>query len=134
MSTSDKDLKYTLSAKDTFLVISFSGKMTRAAASELEACLGEVQNRSEENVVLNFSEVAQIDRPLIPSLVKLQKAIRDRNKTTLIRICHLKNDLGAMLVDTGAIRRDELKSNLEEALFSFKPQKLAVKSIIKSAA
>lgn len=132
MSDGIKDLKYAIASKDAFLVISFSGKMTKNALGEIEACLGELSSRTEQKVVLNFAQVTQVDRPAIPALIKLQKALRERDQSSMIRVCHVEPDIGGMLVDTGAVRRDELKKNLQEALVSFAPPKLTVKSIIKS--
>lgn len=134
-NNNSSDLQYAISAKDAFLVISFTGKMTKASSSLLEACLNEVTLRSEQKVVLNFNAVTQIDRPVIPALIKLQKTIRDRTGGSAVRVCHMEPEMSGLLIDAGAIRREELKKNLQEALASFAPpQKLVVKNVLKGAA
>lgn len=132
MSVGIKELKYALAAKDAFLVISFSGKMTKGALADIETCLRELAARGEEKIVLNFSEVTHVERPVIPALIKLQKTIRDRSQASALRLCHVLPEIGGMLVDAGAVRRDELKKNLQEALVSFAPPpKIAVKNVLK---
>lgn len=131
----NNELQYAIAAKDTFLVISFAGKMTKASSAQIEACLNEVSVRSEQKVVLNFNAVTQIDRPVIPTLIKLQRTIRERSGNSAVRVCHIEPDLSGLLIDTGAVRREELKKNLQEALTSFAPpQKLVVKKVLKGAA
>lgn len=117
----DKELQYFISSKEQFLVISFLGRMTKSTNAIFEACQGEIASAKAQYVVLSFHDVTHVERPVIPSLVKLQKFIRDKAPDIELRVCHLKPDLGAMLVDSGAVRREELKMNLKEALTSFVP-------------
>ena len=115
----DKDLQYFVSSKEQFLVISFLGRMTKSTNAVFDACQNEIASTQAQYVVLSFHDVTNVERPVIPSLVKLQKFIRDKAPDIELRVCHLKPDLGTMLIDSGAIRREELKTNLKDALASF---------------
>jgi anti-anti-sigma regulatory factor len=98
-------LDYFISRKQDFFVVSFVGALSKSTSEVLEKCQDEISASTERFYVLNFHDVSQIDISGVPSLVRLQKEVRDQEK---------------LLIGAGAIREDEVTGNLLRALQSFR--------------
>lgn len=113
-SETPKELEYFISAKPPFLVVSFNGALARTSGEVFERCHEEILASGAKLVILSFHDVAGIERPIIPVLVKFQKALRDAKLS--IRLCYLRPEYRKLLVDMGAIRAEEIDDNLKDAL------------------
>lgn len=116
-----KPIDYMVSIKLPYLVVSFLGAMTRHSGPVFEKCFDEIVASNAQFVVLSFQDVPAIERPSIPAFVKFQKSLRDHKLE--LRLCRIRPELRALLTDVAAVRGDELKNNLQEALQTFSVKK-----------
>ena len=117
MDDESKGLAYSLSAKEPYLVVSFLGPATRKCTTTIERCQQDIVASTAKFVVISMKDVSQIERPLIPHFVRMQKQVRDSNKE--LRICNIRPELVLLLTDLGAVRPAELAYDLPTAIKSF---------------
>ena len=117
ISPASEDLQYFISEKDSFLVVSFVGPISRETIPVLEKCKAEIAQSAAKKIVINFRDVTDVGLHGIGPLIQLQKVCRDKGG---YRICSVRPDLKKFLDEKGAIRGDELVPNLREALLALK--------------
>jgi|GEM_PF-1829905 len=110
-------LNFQISAQNSMVVVSFSGALINSNLGVIERCVVEVLGSKATSVVLNFRKVTKLDFPAISQLIRFQHAIRE--KPAKLRLCFLSSDFLRILEDRGAIRKDELRITLAEAVHSF---------------
>lgn len=117
-SESKPTLTFNQSVAGPVLIISFSGLASRHCASVLEQCLAEAVPKPVRFVVLSFKDVQTMERPLVPHFVKFQKQLRDSGRE--LRILHMNSGLQELLTGLAAVRPQEIKRDVAEAVGSFK--------------
>ncbi len=110
-------LNFQISAQNSMVVVSFSGALINSNLGVLEKCIIEVLGSKATSVVLNFRKATKLDFPAVSLLIRFQHSIRE--KPAKLRLCFLSSDLMRILEDRGAIRKDELRITLAEAVHSF---------------
>jgi anti-anti-sigma regulatory factor len=120
LSTTEAKLEFFVSEKNHFLVISLLGTLTKTTLPVLEKIQDELAQRDAKLIVLNCYDLHRVEVGGVPGIVRLQKMIRDRPSTHL-RICFLKPDISKFLMESGAVRPNELCNNLLEALKDLTP-------------
>jgi MFS superfamily sulfate permease-like transporter len=110
-------LNYQFSSQNSMVVVSFSGALINSNLGTLEKCMAEVLGSKATSVVLNFRKATKLDFPATSALIRLQHSIRE--KPAKLRLCFLSSDFTRVLEDRGAIRKDELRVTLVEAVHSF---------------
>ncbi len=119
MNVQPPKLDYFISIKQDFLVVSFIGSMNKNTAAVIEKCREEVIASPARFVVLNFHDVIQLEPGAVPSIVRLELAVRE--KPGELQLCFLHPHFLKFLHDSGAIRPSEVSDNLLNALQSFSP-------------
>ena len=115
----EKVLTYFFSRKDIYLVISFCGPFLKINEPVIEECrtaVVDILQNEVRCVVINMHDVHEVALNCIAPLVRLQMAIRQQR--TLLRLCFLETTIERILKDQGAIRAEELSSDLVSALMS----------------
>jgi anti-anti-sigma regulatory factor len=110
-------LEYFISEKQSFLVISLLGTVTKATIPAIDRCRDEALKSKASNVVISLHDVNTVEISGVPALIRLQKAMRD--KPAELRLAFLKPSTAKSLLEAGAVRPDELADNLLAALQSF---------------
>jgi anti-anti-sigma regulatory factor len=111
-------LEYFLSEKQGILVVAFLGALSKATEAVVARCQGEIEARNGlQAVVLTFHDIERLEPSGIPSLVRLQRAARER---AALRLCFLKPAYQKQLMDSGAVRPNELEDSLINALRSLR--------------
>jgi len=100
--------------------VTFKGALIKSNLPVLERCRIEVSESKAAFVVLHFLDATRLDLPTVSFLIRLQHLIR--KKPAELRICSLSADFESVLVDRGAIRREELEKTLSEAVRRFRRQ------------
>lgn len=111
-------LTYVVSEKSSFLVISFTGPLIWGNENVVKKCQDEIAQRRCDRIVLDLRNVGAVNLAAIPEFVKLQASARQKGR---LRLCGLRNDVGRLLLEKGAVREQELKEDLKAALESLGP-------------
>lgn len=119
--TSAKRLEYSISEKAPYVVVSFRGIISHVTIPVIEKCHAELFQKTVQYLVLNFQDVTKIENNGIPPLHRLQRAVRD--KQGMIRVCSLKKEMRALLLEAGAIRLGEVSDSLANAIQRLHPVK-----------
>jgi anti-anti-sigma regulatory factor len=98
------------------LVISLIGDLKRANQRTVREIMKKVRETEAEAVVLNLTEMGDIDRAELPDFAKLQAAVR--LKSAKLRLCALKPSLESFLSEMGLLRAEEVHPDLKAALVS----------------
>src|SRR4051812_36730022 len=114
---SEPKLEYFISEKNGYLVLSFVGDLTKATIGVCEKALLEISRLKPRFIVLNFHDLTRLDVSGIPTLVRMQKSLRERPAE--LRLCFMKPDIRKMMTEAGALRPAEFVSTLVDALRSF---------------
>jgi anti-anti-sigma regulatory factor len=115
IQVSSREFKYSLTRKNAFLVVSFTGHIAKPGLNELERCKSEILEQGEvKAMVLDFADVEEIGLDMIPLLAQLQHAVRARQ--IRLRLCALAEPLLDKLQRKGVIRAAEVAKDLKEAL------------------
>jgi anti-anti-sigma regulatory factor len=110
-------LNFQISEQNSMVVVSFSGALTQSNIGILEKCLNAVVRSKATSVVLNFRKATRLDLQAATVLLRHQNAIRE--KPADLRLCFLGSDYAKVLEERGALRKDELRITLAEAVHSF---------------
>jgi len=111
-------LTYVVSEKSSFLVISFTGPLIWGNENVVKKCQDEIAQRRCDRIVLDLRNVGAVNVAAIPEFVKLQASARQKGR---LRLCGLRNDVGRLLLEKGAVREQELREDLKTALKSLGP-------------
>ena len=112
-----RKLEYILAAKDGFLTVILLGPLSEENLPVLDRCLDEIENRDTKCCVLQFRDVIELNRSVIPRLIRVQERIREKVGT--LRICSLKPAFQEWLEQEKAVRSEELVPNLLDAWLEF---------------
>jgi anti-anti-sigma regulatory factor len=116
-------LEYFLSEKQGIVVVAFLGALSKATEAVVARCQSDIEAKADlRAVVLTFHDIERIEPSGIPSLVRLQRAARDR---TELKLCFLKPVFQRQLLESGAIRPPEVEDSLINALRNLAVRKQA---------
>ena len=111
----EPELQFFVAEKNSIVVVSISGTLSRSGEAVLDKCREEVVNRHPKHVILYFKDLGnRADLSAFPALARLQKAIRDLPAS--LRLCGLHPELRKFLEQKGLLRLSELSPGLPEAL------------------
>jgi anti-anti-sigma regulatory factor len=114
MDDTSSNLRYFISEKIPFAVVSFSGALIKGSLPELKICEQAIEVSQAKVFILCFNELEDLDIQGARALARLQMAIR--KKSAAVRLCLLNRRFGRILEDQGALRREELYMDLKDAL------------------
>lgn len=117
MSTTQdfSDFKYFVSSKGAFLVASLVGLLNDQHAELMQPLLTEVHDNTSALIfIFNFRDLGEIDGDAVSMLAQIQKDIR--SKPAEVRLCGLRPELKAKLLNRGVIRTSEIYDNLQVAI------------------
>lgn len=108
-------LSYQLTQKNSVLLVTLSGSITRDNLKTLEQLQAEISGREFAWVVLHFKDVPErTDQIALPFLARLQKSIRD--KGAQVRLSSLRPQLRQTMLERGLLRGDEYVEDLAQTL------------------
>lgn len=106
------DFEYKIVTQNDVAVVTFKGKFSTQAISQLETCHQEVVGLSSKMIILFFKDVDAFDQPVLRNLTLLQQEIR--KKSHALYLVGLNQRMRQFLYDKGVIRLGELKNSLED--------------------
>lgn len=107
-------LTYFISERNSIVVVSFVGSLTRTTLGLFPIIVEDVSARRARMVILNCHDLKQIESCAVAPFSEFQGCLRDFPSE--VRICFLNHELRDLLVRQGAVRQDEIKNNLLEAV------------------
>ena len=122
-----KNLDYLLAAKSNFLCLTLLGNLTEENLQTLDLCILEMKAFTANYCVVQFHDVTELHRSVIPRLILLQERMREMFGT--IRICSLKPAFRDWLDQEKAVRPKEVISNMLEAWTEYSSKKYTVDNI-----
>lgn len=110
----NENMEYKIIDNNDVAIVTLKGKISRNAKSIFVECKNELFESHSKVIILYFKDVTGIEHVALRDLVILQHELRKNNQRVFITglTSALKKDLS----EKGAIRLDEIRANLEEAL------------------
>lgn len=102
------------------MVVSLSGYLIEENLEDFQKCVVEVESSSVEWIIIDLSNVCDIDRAFVPALTHFQKNIRERHIG--IRVSGTSPEHLEYLRKYGILRESELTPDLRTALRSLLTQ------------
>ncbi len=112
-----KEFKVTINRGDALLMVTMSGHFCFEHLEEIQSIGRQIKNFSETKfVVIDMSEVVDVESKMIFSFAKIQKEIRDSG--IHLRVCALHLKLKRKLIERGIVRENEVHDSLTGAVKS----------------
>jgi len=121
MENDSSNLRYFISERHPYLVVSFGGGLVKSGLSVMEKCEQEVIKSTAKLYIFCFDDLEELDIQGAKALTRLQTLIR--RKPAALRLCFLNRKFVRILDQQGAIRMNELNVDIKEALSSLGGQK-----------
>lgn len=115
--TMKNSLTYFISERNAIVVVSFVGSLNRSTLCMMPKIIEEIHSRRAKMIIINAHDLIEVEPVAVKPLHELQECIRDLPSE--LRICFLNPKLKSMLLEMRAIKVDEIKDNLLEAVGSF---------------
>ena len=112
-----KEFKVTMNPGEALLIVAMSGHFCFEHLEEIQ-CIGRKikEFSATKFVVIDMSEVIDVESKMIFSFAKIQKEIRDSG--IHLRVCSLQTKLKRKLVERGIVREPEVHDSLNAAVKS----------------
>lgn len=105
---------YRIIEKNTVVVVSLHGRLTKDAKDSLNQCHQELQRVQSKRIIFLFKDVSSVDHIVFRELTLIQSEVR-KNGVSVV-VTGLSLSLKQFLYEKGVIRLGEVRSSLEEAL------------------
>lgn len=116
MSRSEIKFRYFLSKNDMKVVIFFSGVLDHSLRQQLQEYNDSIQTYLDaEAVILDFSEIGDVNAAAYRTLIELQNIVRNRGIE--LRICGLPEKIQRRLIAKDVVQDVNIASDLKAALF-----------------
>lgn len=110
-------LTYFISERNSIVVVSLVGALTRSTLGLFPKVIEDVSGRRARMVILNCHDLSDIESCAVKPFSELQACLRELPSE--VRVCFLNPSLRGLLFEHKALREGELKNNLLEAVGSF---------------
>ena len=117
MTDAGQNLEYLCATRDGFLVLTFLGVLNEDNLLVLDRLLNEIPQLTARHCVLQLRDVNELNRSVIPHLIRIQEKIREKMGT--LRLCSMKPAMKQWLLQEGVVRPDEFVDNLLDAWQEF---------------
>ena len=118
----EKKFQYLVAMKGEFMVVSLVGGMDDVAEEQLSALYGEIEIKKPRFVVLNFRDVAFVERSAYRLLTMIQMYVRNE-LNGVVRSCGVLPKIRKVLEQEGVLRKNEVCDNVQMALTLFQRPK-----------
>lgn len=108
------DLNFFISEKNSVVVASLAGALSKDTKGVIEECKQQILNIDAKHVILCFQDATHIDFIGAEALAQLQKSIR--GIPAQLQLCMLPPQIKKLLFERGLIRREEIVGTLVQAL------------------
>lgn len=110
-------LTYFISERNSIVVISLVGSLTRSTLDSFPQIMEDTVARRPRMVIINCHDLVELEPATVRAFAELQDCLR--SSATELRVCFLMPDLRKSLLGQNAVRAEEIKDNLLEAVGSF---------------
>ncbi len=109
-------LEYFVSHRNNIAVLSLAGELNVQGLEKFEECRRQLETIPIRYLVINFAEISEVTDEALRPLTTLQSMVRKLDVE--IRLCGLRQEIVEFLMTRGAIRQNEIRIDLLEALKS----------------